>query len=129
MIGCAVIIALDAIGTTSVRTSRILVLLVGALAAYSFAARWIAARGLVSAQPVDGDAALLSSLTALTLAVSLSFAMALAGSRINWAWFAAGVAFVFAVLVTGTRTGVVFAAVLIGIVGARGKRRAPSGES
>jgi len=125
LIGCAVIIALDAIGTTSVRTSRILVILVGALAAYSFAARWIAARGLVSAQPVDGDAALLSSLTALTLAVSFSFAMALAGSRINWAWFAAGVAFVFAVLVTGTRTGVVFAAVLIGIVGARSKRRAP----
>ncbi len=57
LIGCAVIIALDAIGTTSVRTSRILVVLVGALAAYSFAARWIAARGLVSAQPVDGDAA------------------------------------------------------------------------
>lgn len=125
LIGCAVIIALDAISTTGRGLARGLVALVGAVAAYSFASRWIAARGLIDAADPNSDATLLSSLAALTLAVALAFALALVGKRIRWTWLAIGIAFVLAVLVTGTRTGVVFAAVLVGIVGARSKERAP----
>lgn len=126
LIGSAVIIALDALETSTRRLARTLVVLVGALAAFSFASRWISARGLVDAQANTGaDNALMSSLTALTLAVALAFAMALVGRRMGWIWLAVGVVFVFAILVTGTRTGVVFGAVLLGLVGRRGKQRAP----
>ncbi|MGN7190382.1 hypothetical protein [Curtobacterium sp. MCBA15_004] len=125
LIGCAVIIAMDAVSSTSTRLARGLVIAVGTVAAFSFASRWISARGLVGAADTDGDATLLSSLTALTLAVALAFTLALAGTRLRWLWLLLGVVFVLAILVTGTRTGVVFGAVLVGIVGSRVKMRAP----
>lgn len=125
LIGCAVIIALDAVGSTSRSLARGLVVMVGVIAAYSFATRWISARGLVETANNDDGATLLSSVTALTLAVGLAFALALADGRLRWRWLVLGVLFVLAILVTGTRSGVVFGLVLVGIVGVSSKRRAP----
>lgn len=125
LIGCAVIIALDAVGSTSRSLARGLVVLVGTIAAYSFATRWISARGLVEAAGTNTDATLLSSVTALTLAVGLAFTLALADGRFKSRWVVLGILFVLAIIVTGTRSGVVFGLVLIGIVGSRAKRRAP----
>ncbi|RWZ68631.1 hypothetical protein ELQ92_05375 [Labedella populi] len=122
LIAAAVPIAIDAASTTSLRTARILSIVVGVLAASGFAVVWIQSRGY-GATEGEVERSFLASLLAVTVPLALAFALGLAGRRFNLLWVALGCSLIVAVLITGTRTGFVLVAALVGVIGAVSKER------
>ncbi len=117
----AVVIALDAAGSIRLSASRTFSVLVGGVSAVGFAAAWISSRGYSG--EVSTERSLLASLVAITVPLALLFAMGLARKRVRPAWLVGAVGLLCAVLITGTRTGVVLPLMLIAMVGAARKAR------
>lgn len=116
----AAVLGVDAASAASVRAARTVTACVGVVVAYGFATSWIQRRGLVAA---ESGQPLLASMVALVVPISLAIVLALArrGARAQWLALAGGL--VGAVLLTGTRTGVVLLAPALGVVGASSKGR------
>ncbi|MHC6593415.1 O-antigen ligase family protein [Arthrobacter sp. C152] len=131
LISAGVVIGLDAAGQVSLRWARAITLGVGLLAAYGFATEWIQRRGLVEgvSATTSAQGGLLGSLAALTLPLTMCLALGLAQSRIRWGWLLLAPVFLLAVLVTGTRTGVVLAVAIVGVIGLRANKRVPIGRA
>lgn len=120
LISAGVIIGIDAAASVSLRSARITAAAVGVTAAVGFAAAWINRRGLSEA---DYEQGLLASMVALTIPLAMCLTLALAQRSGNLLWMIGAAAIMIAVLVTGTRTGVVLAVTILGIVGAASKMR------
>jgi hypothetical protein len=117
----AVFIGIDAASNTSVRLARGITVAVGLLAAAGFSFVWIQGRGYSGSE--DIDRAFLASLIAVVLPIALCFALGLAGKRLRIWWVALGLFMIVAVLITGTRTGVVLGVTLLGMIGSARMQR------
>ncbi|WIB67968.1 hypothetical protein DEI93_02690 [Curtobacterium sp. MCBD17_035] len=124
LISAGVVIGAEAASSVTRYAARFMTVGLGLIAAFGFASRWIQARGFGSGDSNSGSS-LLSSLAGLTLAVGLAFALALVGRGIRIWWLALGIALLLSVLVTGTRTGVVYILVLVGVIGKRSSHAVP----
>jgi hypothetical protein len=104
---------------------------VGLLAAYGFATEWIQRRGLVegASATTSAEGGLLGSMAALTLPLAMCLVLGLAQSHIHWGWLLLAPVFLLAVLVTGTRTGVVLAVAIVGVIGLKAKKHVPPGRA
>ncbi|MFJ6283094.1 O-antigen ligase family protein [Pseudarthrobacter oxydans] len=133
LVSAGVFIGLDAATSVSLKWARLMTVGVGLLAAYGFATEWIGRRGLTEAAAgTDAswkEGGLLGSMAALTLPLALCLVLGLAQRRISMLWLLLAPVFLLAVLVTGTRTGVVLAVALIGVIGASMKKRVPPGRA
>ncbi|KIC59381.1 hypothetical protein RM52_04065 [Microbacterium hominis] len=121
LIAAAVVIGIDAASTMSRKYARTLTILIGVVSAIGFSYVWTQSRGYATGD--EPDRAFLSSLVATTLPIALCFALGLAGKRLKPWWVALAALMIVAVLITGTRTGVVLGVVLLGMVGAATKER------
>lgn len=131
LISAGVVIGVDAGREVSLKWARLSALGVGLLAAYGFAAEWIERRGLVESATTGATSQnpILGSITALMLPLSLCLVLGLAQRRIRMKWLIFVPLFLIAVLVTGTRTGVVLAVALVGVLGSTSKKRVPFGKA
>ncbi|TFD49816.1 hypothetical protein E3T55_10705 [Cryobacterium frigoriphilum] len=120
LIPAGVVLGVSACTVLTLRFVRGLTLVIGTVSALAFAVAWIQRRGFGE---VDSTQSLLSSIVAISIALALSFGLGLAGGRRNLLWMALAAALVVAVLVTGTRTGILLIVVLAGMAGAARKQR------
>lgn len=121
LIALAVPIGIDAATTIPQRWARRIAIVIGIASAAGFSFVWIQSRGYGSED--DIERAFLASMVACTIPIALCFSFALAGRRFKPWWLVLGTAMIVAILITGTRTGVVLAIILVGMVGAVSKER------
>ncbi|WP_258724173.1 O-antigen ligase family protein [Cellulomonas sp. NS3] len=119
LVCAAVVFGIDAASVVSVRAARAVTACVGVVVAYGFATSWIQRRGLAA----ESGQVLLASMVALVVPISLAIVLALAGRGARAQWLALAGGLVGAVLLTGTRTGVVLLAPALGVIGAPSKGR------
>lgn len=115
MIGAAPFVAADACRVGSLRRARTTVGVFVLVGAAGFAAFWLNARG-VGALQIDRFVMFSLALTASGFSLGTAYGLV----RRNLLWLGIGVACLLAVLVTGTRTGLVL---LIGVAAMLGRRR------
>lgn len=121
LLPAGVLISIDASMALSHRAAKRITVAVGAVAAVQFAITWTSRRALT-----DGGVVYLfgsKSLIAVPVAVGLVYALTRPGIR--WFWLAYGSGALAAVLLTGSRSGLLFSSVYVGIVGSRRKCRVP----
>lgn len=114
LIACAVPIAIDAGERTSIQFSKTVVVLVTAVAGFSFMVAFLSARGVSNIAITRLG---LPTVMALSVGVSMSMVLALSGRRTQWRWLAFAAILVSFVLATGSRGGLVLLAASAGVVG------------
>jgi len=126
LISAGIIIALDAASTISRRHVIWLTSGFGLVAAYGFASFWLDRRQTVGGEEVAAvQATVLASMVAIVVPFALALVLSLCGRRIRWLGLLLAVALACAVLITGTRTGLVFLLVFLGLMGVPEKARIP----
>lgn len=126
LISVAVVLGVDAASSVPKRQARVITAAVGAVAAIGFAMAWLERR-LASGVPANQD--LLASMVAVSVPLALALTLGLAGRGFRMRWLLCAVGLVSAVLVTGTRSGVVLAVAVVGLIGARSKSRVPAAKA
>lgn len=126
LIVAAIPLGIEAAASVQPHLARLITVVVGGLGAVGFAVAWIQRRGFGTVDPLQADAQpLLASLTMLAVPLALALVMALVGRGIRWIWLIYGACLVLSVLVTGTRTGLLFPIAVLGIIGSVTKQRVP----
>ena len=117
LISAGVVVGFDAAATLRPKHARLLTAGTGALFAFGFAAYWLQRRQATGSGVAAVGHSLLASAVALVAPFALAVVLGWASRRIRWTWVALASGLTGSVLVTGTRSGLVFAFVAVGIVG------------
>ena len=128
LISVAVLVGVDATRHVSLRVARRTTVILGLASAYGFSTAWISRRHIDTSTVDSASQSLLASIAALAVPFALALVMGLTG-RIRTVWLLYGTVLVLAVLVTGTRTGLVLGAVLLGVTGLARHQRVSFGRA